>query len=81
MIKMYSKLKSNFTFHTEAFFSFQTIEECSIAHACYSLTFVALWVEILDRMLVKERLKFTCIVSSEFMGSVTVYVFVTLNLS
>ena len=32
-------------------------------------------------MLVKERLKFTCIVSSEFRSSVTVYAFVTLNLS
>ena len=45
------------------------------------LTFGALWVEILDRMLVKKRLKFTYIVSSEFRSSVTVYAFVTLNLS
>ena len=77
----YSKLKSNFTFQTEAFFPFRLLKSVQLRTHVTILTFEALWVEILDRMLVKKRLKFTCIVSSEFRSSVTVYAFVTLNLS
>ena len=56
----YSKLKSNFTFQTEAFFPFRLLKSVQLRTHVTILTFEALWVEILDRMLVKKRLKFTC---------------------